>query len=199
MINNYVACNTCACVNQKSDKRTRCRRCNAKINPNLQISFHKTFAYLVTAMILFIPANIYPVMVTTQFGESQSSTIIEGIILLWSNGSYPIALIILFASVFIPIVKFILILYLLLTAKFNIYTKRVDKLKLFHMTEFIGPWSMIDVFVVSILAALIELSSIQIVPGMGITAFALMVLFTLLAALSFDTKLLLEENIHARS
>jgi paraquat-inducible protein A len=118
------------------------------------------------------------------------STIMGGIVHLWEHGSYPIALIILVASVFVPILKFIFIIYLLLSSKYNVKSSKVDKHKLFYITEAIGPWSMIDVFVVLILSVLIHFSGVQIYPGAGATAFALMVFFTMLSALSFDTRLI---------
>lgn len=190
----YISCPHCESVNYDHNGIIHCRRCSSKIYHSKHIGFQKSLAYLVTAMILFIPANIYPILITEQFGHKEANTILGGIIVLWDNGSYPIALIILFASIFVPIVKFILILYLLISTKFTFYTKKIDKLKLFHLTEFIGPWSMIDVFVVSILAALVQMTSVQIYPGTAITAFALMVFFTLLSAISFDTRVIWENH-----
>jgi len=143
-----------------------------------------------TAIILYIPANVYPILISKQFAHTTQSTIIGGIIHLWESGSYPIALIILVASVFVPLVKFLLIIYLLISTKYNLNSSKVDKHKLFYITEAIGPWSMVDVFVVIILSVLIHFSGVQIYPGAGATAFALMVFFTMLSALSFDTRLI---------
>ncbi|HHD83994.1 MAG TPA: paraquat-inducible membrane protein A, partial [Campylobacteraceae bacterium] len=143
-----------------------------------------------TAMILYIPANMYPILITMQFGRQQENTIIGGVISLWEHGSYPIALIILFASVFVPIVKFIMLLYLLISVRKRTGASKVDKHKLFYITEIIGPWSMIDVFVVAILATLVQYTYVRIIPGVAATAFALMVIFTMLAAHSFDTRMI---------
>ena len=145
-------------------------------------------------MILFIPANLYPILESKQLGITTSSTILGGIIHLWEGGSYPIAIVILVASVFVPILKFIFITYLLISTKYNVKSSRVDKHKLFYLTEVIGPWSMIDVFVVMILSVLIHFSGIQVSPGVGATAFALMVFFTMVSALSFDTRLIKKEE-----
>jgi len=109
---------------------------------------------------------------------------------LWEAGSYPIAIIILLASVFVPILKFIFIIYLLIATKYSVKSSMVDKHKLFYITEVIGSWSMVDVFVVAILSVLIHFSAVQIIPGTGATAFAMMVFFTILSALSFDTRLI---------
>ncbi len=189
-----INCPYCQAVNIDSEDKTICRRCDETIHHFEHISFQKSLAYLITAMILFIPANFYPVLITEQFGVQSANTIIGGIIVLWEEGSYPIALIILFASIFVPIIKFILISYLLISTKLKIFTNNIDKLRLFHITEFLGPWSMIDVFVVSILAALVQMTNVQIHPGVGISAFALMVFFTLLSALAFDTRLIWERE-----
>lgn len=188
-----IRCHICEAVNYESGKESSCRRCHSKIYQPKSISYHKTLAYLITAMILYIPANLYPILISQQFGIHKESTILGGIMHLWEGGSYPVAIIIFVASVFIPLLKFIFIIYLLISTKYNVNSSRVDKHKLFYITEAIGPWSMIDVFVVLILSVLIHFSGIQIYPGAGATAFALMVFFTMLSALSFDTRLIKKE------
>ena len=186
----FVRCHICEAVNYDSEEKSLCRRCHSPIYQDLKISYHKTIAFLITAMILYIPANIYPILISKKFGINSESTIIGGIVHLWESGSYPIALIILIASVFVPLLKFLLIIYLLIATKYNLNSSKLDKHKLFYITEAIGPWSMVDVFVVIILSVLIHFSGIQIFPGAGATAFALMVFFTMLSALSFDTRLI---------
>ena len=186
----YVRCPICEAVNYIDSKDDRCRRCHEKIFQDLHLSYHKTLAFLITAIIFYIPANIYPILVSKQFGKISENTIMGGIIHLWDAGSYPIALIILLASVFVPILKFILIIYLLISTKYNLHSSTLDKHKLFYITEMIGPWSMVDVFVVIILSVLIHFSGIQIYPGDGAAAFGLMVFFTMISALSFDPRLI---------
>ncbi len=188
--NKLIRCHICEATNIDKGGEVRCRRCNEKIHTYKNISFHKTLAFLITAIILYIPANVYPILVTKKFGVVNESTILGGVMHLWEAGSYPVALIILFASVFVPILKFIFIIYLLISTKYNVKSSIVDKHKLFYITEVIGSWSMVDVFVVSILSVLIHFSAVEIIPGMGATAFALMVFFTMLSALSFDTRLI---------
>ena len=191
----FVRCHTCEAVNyEHHGKGVFCRRCHYRIHQPRYISYHRTWAFLITAIILYIPANLYPILITKQFGVQTESTILGGIIHLWEVGSYPIALIILVASVFVPLLKFIFITYLLISTKYNVNSSRVDKHKLFYITEAIGPWSMIDVFVVIILSVLIHFSGVQVFPGAGATSFALMVFFTMLSALSFDTKLIKKED-----
>ena len=186
-----LRCPTCEAVNIDKGERNICRRCGSHIYKHRRYKTEKSWAYLITAIIAYIPANLYPMLITSQFGNQEGSTIIGGVILLWEHGSYPIAAIIFFASIMIPIVKFLVLIYLLISVKYPIgKDSKVNKHKLYYMTEAIGPWSMIDVFVVAILMALIHLSNIEIIAGTAATAFALSVFFTLLAAHAFDESLI---------
>ena len=186
-----IACPVCEAVNIDKERNNCCRRCGSKIYHHRNSPVEKSWAYLITAMVFYVPANIYPMMIIRQFGVETESTILGGIIHLWEYGDYPIALIILVASVFVPIVKFLLLIYLLVSARSPIGNdKRVDKHKLYFFTEVVGPWSMVDVFVVGILATLVHLSSVEIIAGTAATAFAASVFFTLMAAHAFDTKLI---------
>jgi paraquat-inducible protein A len=190
-----LRCPVCEAVNIDKGKKNICRRCGSAIYRHRHFQTEKSWAFLITAIIAYIPANLYPMLITKQFGSSSGSTILGGVILLWEHGSYPIAAIIFFASIVIPILKFIILLYLLISVKYPLgKDKRVNKHKLYYLTEVIGPWSMIDVFVVAILAALIHLANIEIVAGTAATAFALSVFFTLLAAHTFDTRLIKEHR-----
>ncbi len=190
-----ILCPLCSAVNIDKGKKNSCRRCDSPIYHHETFSTEKSWAYLITAIIAYIPANLYPMLITNQFGTREGSTILGGIILLWEHGSYPIAVIILFASIMIPVMKFLILFYLLISVKYPIgKDKKVNKHKLYYMTEVVGPWSMIDVFVVAILAALIHLSNISIVAGTAATAFAISVFFTLLAAHAFDETLIRENR-----
>ena len=186
----YVRCHICETVNYDNELTHECRRCHSSISTSLKGSYHQTLALLITAIILYVPANLYPILITKQFGTNVESTILGGVIHLWELGSYPIAIIILLASVVVPLLKFLLLIYLLIASKYPTRSTMLDKHKLFYITESIGPWSMVDVFVVIILSVLIHFSGVQIYPGAGATAFALMVFFTMLSALSFDTRLI---------
>jgi len=182
-----VRCPKCEAVNIDTHSDITCRRCKQKIFNDISVAKARTIAYLMTAMIAFVIANIYPMLIINTFGNEERGTIISGVIDLWLGGSYLIASIILIASVFIPIIKFILIIYLTISVNNKDIKK---KYTIYHITELIGPWSMIDVFVVAILTSLVHLANIEIIAGMAASAFALMVFFTLLAALSFDTRLI---------
>jgi len=178
-------------VNIDKGKENRCRRCDSAMYQHKRFSTERPWAFLITAMIAYIPANIYPMLITKQFGSEEGNTLLGGVIMLWEHGSYPIAAIIFVASILIPLLKFLVLIYLLISVKYPLgKDKKVNKHKLYYMTELIGPWSMIDVFVVAILAALIHLANIEIIAGMAATAFALSVFFTLLAAHAFNEHLI---------
>ena len=188
-----IRCPVCGAVNINKGKKNRCRRCTSAIYHHRSFSTEKSWAFLITAMIAYIPANIYPMLITKQFGTEEGNTLLGGVVMLWEHGSYPIAMIIFVASILIPVLKFLVLIYLLISVKYPIgKDTKVNKHKLYYMTEIIGPWSMIDVFVVAILAALIHLANIEIIAGTAATAFAISVFFTLLAAHAFDERLIKE-------
>ena len=193
--NKLIRCPVCDAVNIDKGKKNTCRRCGSAIYHHRSFSTEKSWAYLITAIIAYIPANLYPMSITSAFGSEEPSTILGCVVLLWELGSYPVAAIIFFASIMIPVMKFLILIYLLVSVKYPIgKDTKVNKHKLYYMTEVVGPWSMIDVFVVAILAALIHMSSIEIIAGTAATAFAISVLFTLLAAHAFDETLIKENR-----
>ena len=186
-----IRCPVCDAVNINKGKANVCRRCNSSIYKHRKFNTEKSWAFLITAIIAYIPANLYPMLITSAFGNREGSTILGGVVLLWELESYPVAIIIFIASIMIPVMKFLILIYLLISVKYPLgKDKKINKHKLYYMTEVIGPWSMIDVFVVAILAALIHLSSVEILAGTAATAFAISVFFTLLAAHAFDETLI---------
>jgi len=190
-----MRCPICTAVNIDKGNKNVCRRCASSIYTHTHFRTEKPWAYLLTAMIAYIPANLYPILISNQFGQEEGSTIMGGVIMLWEMESYPIALVIFFASIIIPMLKFLILIYLLISVKYLLgKDKKVDKHKLYYMTEVIGPWSMLDVFVVAILAGLIHFSNVSIVAGTGATAFAISVFFTLLSAHAFDERLIKENK-----
>lgn len=190
-----IRCPRCDTVNIDKGKNNRCRRCNSYIYKYHLFRTEKTLAFLITAVIAYIPANLYPILITNRFGKMEENTILGGILGLWEQGSYPIALIIFFASIVIPLLKFFILIYLMISVQYPLgKDKKINKHKLYFFTELVGPWSMIDVFVVVILSALIHLSNIQIIAGTAATAFALSVFFTLLAAQTFNDGLIKENR-----
>ncbi len=154
-------------------------------------SIQTTWAYLFTSVILFIPANVLPIMHTQSLGTSEPSTIISGVILLWQMGSYPIAIVILIASVVVPVTKLFILFWLNISVQQQHSRGYQKRMLCYRITEFIGRWSMIDVFVVAVLVSLIQLGNvISIMPGYAALAFCAVVVSTMLAAMSFDPRLI---------
>jgi paraquat-inducible protein A len=168
-----------------------CPRCGSALHLRAPNSLQRTVALLITASILYIPANVLPIMTTEQLGRSIDSTILGGVILLMDMGSYPIAAVIFIASVLIPLGKLIMMFCLCWGVHRNHLTSRRQRTSLYRITEFIGRWSMIDVFVVTVLVALIHLGGLlTITAGPAAIAFGGVVIVTMLAAESFDPRLI---------
>ena len=140
----YFRCHICETVNYDNLQTHECRRCHAPIDPSLSNAYQRTLALLITSMILYVPANLYPILITKQFGSSSEATILGGVIHLWELGSYPIALIILLASVVVPLLKFLLLIYLLIAAKYPTRSSWGDKHRLFTSLKQLvrGQWWM---------------------------------------------------------
>lgn len=146
---------------------------------------------MVAGLIAYVPANLYPMLITRNFGTEYENTIVGGVIELFNHGSYGVALIVFFASIVIPIGKFIAISYLALSVQSAVVIRGHGRQQLYEVVEFIGRWSMIDVFVVAILAALVQFDfAATINPGIAAICFALSVAFTMLSAQSFDPKMI---------
>jgi paraquat-inducible protein A len=154
-------------------------------------SIQRTLALLVTACLLYIPANLYPIMYTDQLGSTEASTIMGGVILLIELGSAPIAAVIFIFSVMVPSGKLMAMFYLVWTVKRHSPLDPRQRSIMYRVTEFIGKWSMVDVFVVSILVALVHLAGLLVIrPGVAALSFAGVVIVTMIAAESFDSRLI---------
>ena len=185
-----VACHVCGKL-QPWVSASECSRCGSTLHQRKPESLQRSWAFLISALLLYLPANLYPIMTTTTLGVPENSTIIGGVILLWQHGSYPVAAVVFIASVMIPIIKFLVIGSLLLLVRHGHPVKLSQQTRLFRFIEYIGPWSMIDVFVVILLVAPIQFGGIaSVYPGPAAAAFAAMVIATMFSALFFDTRLL---------
>ncbi|WP_419832869.1 PqiA/YebS family transporter subunit [Endozoicomonas atrinae] len=196
---NHLVCHLCGQINPATDgnvdKVTHCQRCHFRLYPyNPGQSIRLTTAVLMTSLIFYFPANLYPMMYTTSFGDSDGSTIMDGVILLWKLGSYPVALVILTASIILPLTKMLILLHLLWSQhrrEEEASQVVLERLKLYRFIEVIGRWSMIDVFVVAILTALVQFGELmRVTPGRAVFYFALVVIFTLLSTRFFDPRIL---------
>ncbi|NVE91083.1 paraquat-inducible protein A [Vreelandella titanicae] len=187
-----TGCPTCGLINRLSPQgHGHCIRCHEKLHQRLPNSLQRTWALLGASAIMYIPANIYPIMTTTSLGNSSPSTIIGGVVQLIQMGSWPIAAVIFIASVIVPVGKLVALTWLCLVVKRSSALNAQSRTRLYRLTEFIGRWSMVDVFVVAILVALIRAGSLMsITPGPASLAFGAVVVLTMLAAMTFDPRLI---------
>lgn len=170
----------------------RCHRCGGALRErNDARNLQQVWAWLLAGLIAYIPANLYPMLRTTTFGHTMDNTIVGGVIELFAHGSYAVAGIVFFASVMIPIGKFIAIGYLAASVRHDPGNHTTARQHLYEVVEFIGRWSMVDVFVVAILTALVQLNLIATInPGIAAICFALSVAFTMISAQMFDPRIL---------
>jgi paraquat-inducible protein A len=187
------SCQDCLTVQPAANER--CSFCQHALHARKRHSLQRSWIFLVTALIFYAPANLLPIMTTSQLGQETYSTIAGGVVLLWEHGSYLIAVIILVASLIVPLTKFIALITLGLSKQLKIYRKPQNKIVIYRVTEFVGRWSMVDVFVVAFLASLIQMGNLMsIYPGPAALAFAGMVVFSMLAANSIDPKLFWDDD-----
>lgn len=182
-------CNCCTALVPL--EQPTCSRCGTKVRQRIPDSIQKTLALLFTATILYIPANLLPMMETVSLGDSIESTIISGIILMWQDGAYPVAIVVLLASVVIPVLKIAVMFWLCYLTTLPQSERSQHGTWVYPVVDWIGRWSMVDVLVVAILAALVRFDAlVGVYPGMGTFVFACVVIITMLAAMSFDPRLL---------
>jgi paraquat-inducible protein A len=175
----------------RSYSRQRCPRCGAGIRQRHYGSIGQSWALTLTALILLIPANLLPIMTVSQFGEGQPSTIMGGVVLLLHHGMIPIAMIVFVASFAVPFLKISGIILLLLSVQFNWRTSPRQRTLMYRMVEYIGKWSMLDIFVIAITAKLVAMGKIASIEGnVAAVYFGLAVVFTMLAAMVFDQRLI---------
>lgn len=188
-----VSCHICKLLTKpfNIDHPGRCPRCGNPLEVRRSNMNQRVWALILAAAICYIPANLLPVMNTTTPTYAENDTIISGIILLYQTGSWPLALIVLIASVVIPLAKILALAYLLLTVQLRNIRGQKERTRLCQLVEIIGRWSMLDVFVVTFVVALVQLQPLMsVTPGAGILFFAAVVVLTMLAAGNFDPRLI---------
>ncbi|WP_395827070.1 paraquat-inducible protein A [Collimonas sp.] len=188
-----TSCHHCGTVWQEvseHDRCGRCGRCGTALHQRKPDSIRRSWAFLIAACIMYIPANLMPVMITNTLLGVKQDTIMSGVIYFWVSGARGLAAIIFIASFLVPLFKLASLLLLTLTAQRHSRWRRLERAKLYRLVEIIGRWSMLDVFVVSLLAGLVQIEGFaKITAGFGVLAFASVVVLTMLAALSFDPRL----------
>lgn len=184
-----AGCHTCGKVTPVALRS--CPRCGSRLHLRKPDSINRTVAFMLAATALYIPANVLPMMRMVELGDVSDNTIIGGIIYFWTGGAYPIALVILTASIIIPLLKIVALTWLCLAASGKLHPSPTVLGRIYWLTELFGRWSMVDIFVVGILVALVQIGNyMTVTPGPGSLAFAGVVILTMFAAMSFDPRLL---------
>jgi paraquat-inducible protein A len=189
-----VLCHTCGLACPLGTHQ--CPRCRAAVHPRKPDSLARGWALLIAGLICYIPANLLPVMYTNILGSGSENTIMSGVIEFWQAGEWDIALLIFIASVAVPCIKFLGLGTLLFTCQRRSTWAMRERAKLHRFIEVIGYWSMLDVLVVALVAALVKFHSLSTIdPRMGILFFGLVVVLTMLAAMSFDARLIWDAEV----
>jgi paraquat-inducible protein A len=169
----------------------RCARCGAALHLRKPASLERTSALLIAAAVCYVPANVLPVMMVTSFGQVASDTIMSGVIYFLTHGMWPLALIVFVASIFVPVLKLAILAFLVISVQRGSSWRPVERTRLYRITEAIGRWSMVDIFAITILVALVRLGNLaSIDAGPGAVFFGAVVVITMLAAESFDPRLI---------
>jgi paraquat-inducible protein A len=168
-----------------------CPRCGAHLHLRKPASLSRTWAYLISAAILYIPANILPVMNTSSLFGAQKDTIMSGVAYLWTSGSPPLAVLVFIASIAVPMLKILAIGYLATSANLRMTQQSAFRARVYRIVEFVGRWSMLDIYVIAVLVALVQFSAMATIEaGPAAIAFGAVVVLTMFAAMSFDPRLI---------
>jgi paraquat-inducible protein A len=188
-----LSCHACRQVSRAANGAhdLRCPRCGAALHLRRPDSVSRSWAFLIAAMILYIPANMLPMMKTSSLFGSQSDTIMSGVVYFWTSGSWYLALIIFFASIVVPMLKMIALAVLLVSVQRRSRWQQEQRARLYRLVETVGRWSMLDIYVVAVIVALVQLKALATIqPGPGAAAFGAVVVLTMFAAMAFDPRLI---------
>ncbi|WP_448680686.1 paraquat-inducible protein A [Pseudomonas nicosulfuronedens] len=192
---NLRLCHGCGHACDLARGAHRCGRCGAPLHARKTDAITRGWAFLLAALVFYVPANLLPVMRTEMLGQGIDSTIGGGVLEFWEAGAWDIALIIFIASVGVPAIKFFSLGLLLFTAQRRSGWARRQRSQLYRFVELIGYWSMLDVMVVALVAALVQMHGLgTIEPRPGILFFGMVVVFTMLSAMSFDPRLIWDSD-----
>jgi paraquat-inducible protein A len=185
-----IRCHDCGYLVQLPNSAT-CPRCDSNLHARLPHSFQRTLALLLSSFALYVPANLFPIMTVTQLSVGEPHTILGGIIALIHSDMLPIAMLVLVASILVPLLKLLGLSLLLLCVHFRWQVNAKRWTQLYRIIAFVGRWSMLDIFMISILVSLVNLGGVaQVIAGSAATAFAAVVVLTMFAAKSFDPRLI---------
>ena len=198
-------CHDCGLLSRVSPAaggHAHCPRCGTHLHARMPNSIARTWALLMAALICYVPANLLPMMKTTSLGGTQADTIMSGVLYFMHHGDWGIAIVILTASIVIPLAKIAALMFLLLSVQLKSKWRPRDRTRLYRVTELIGPYSMVDIYVVTIMVALVQMQSLaSIQPGPAAVFFGSVVVLTIFAAMSFDPRLIWDaaEEGHGQS
>ena len=198
-----VGCPTCGLVSRWLEpprgSALRCRRCGSALHLRKPDSLRRTAALVMAGFILYIPANALPVMQVIYAGRGEPDTILSGVEVLFNTGQPAVAILVLFASITVPMIKLVGLALMVLAVKRRSLWRRRDRTVFYRLVEFIGRWSMLDIFMISILVALVKLQALSTIEaGQGAVWFAGVVVITIFAAASFDPRLIWDVEGHDR-
>lgn len=191
-----ISCNTCGLLQQLEGEPRRgqvaeCARCGSRLSEGPHGSLQLTAALALAALVLYVPANTYPIMRMHFHGAYSESTVWDGVVQLADQDQWFIAIIVFLASIVIPVLKLSGLLYLVITIRFRLGRRLRDRTRIYRFIDVIGPWAMLDVFLLAALVGLVQLGQIAtVLPGPGLIAFAAVVVLTMLATASFDPRMI---------
>ena len=193
-----ITCNNCNALLKLSKKsikeELKCSICNNKIKyPNIS-SLNLAWAYILSALCFLVPANIYPIMHIIVFEKNRPQTMFFGVLELAEKKLYLIAIVVFFASILVPIIKILILIYILISIHLRTKILKKTRARIHYIIEFIGRWSMLDIFVISIMAAIVQLGKISVIePGVATSSFLLVIILSMLATKSIDARLIWEK------
>lgn len=186
------ACHTCGLVSEPTQGgESRCDRCGTSLRSRKPNSLARASAFLIAAYILYVPANILPMMETGSLFGSQTNTIVSGVVYLWKSGSWSLAAIVFIASVMVPLLKLFALTLLVISVRCASDWRPHQRTQLYRMVELVGRWSMLDIYVVAVLVALVQFQPVAVITaGPGAIAFGAVVVLSMLSAMAFDPRLI---------
>lgn len=186
----YALCEVCGKLGRPAE-HSHCTRCGTHLHARKPASLERAWALLIASYVLYIPANLLPIMETRSLFGAQRDTILSGVVYLWNSGSWALALIVFIASIAVPLLKMLLLTLLIVSVQFHLRSPALPLTRIYRLLELIGRWSMLDVYVVAILVALVQAQSLaSISPGPGVLAFGAVVVLSMLATMAFDPRLI---------
>ncbi len=193
MARGLMTCHSCGLLLKASEHagHASCPRCGSSVHLRKPDSLTRTWAFLISAIVLYIPANVLPVMNTSSLFGSEKDTILSGVVYLWTSGSWPLAVLVFIASIAVPMLKIMALVFLTLSAQLRSTWLMQRRTRIYRLVELVGRWSMLDIYVITILVALVQFNALATIQaGPAAVAFGSVVVLTMLAAISFDPRLI---------